>query len=76
MCQYINMFLDQYSCEQSGENLVDQASIGSELLVSLQRQSSVSSNSIQYCSSGQYGSTFSNIANGILSSHSVVNTMS
>ncbi|XP_052247564.1 protein retinal degeneration B-like isoform X1 [Dreissena polymorpha] len=63
MCQYINMFLDQYSCEQSGENLVDQASIGSELLVSLQRQSSVSSNSIQYCSSGQYGSTFSNIAN-------------
>lgn len=50
------MFLDQ---------LVDQAGTGSQLLVSLQRQASVTSTCSQLTAMSADGNTFSNIANGI-----------
>ena len=50
------MFLDQ---------LVDQAGTGSQLLVSLQRQASVTSTCSQLTAMSAHGNTFSNIANGI-----------
>ncbi|XP_060558830.1 protein retinal degeneration B-like isoform X3 [Ruditapes philippinarum] len=54
VCHYIHMFLDQ---------LVDQAGTGSQLLVSLQRQASVTSTCSQLTAMSAHGNTFSNIAN-------------
>jgi len=60
------MFLDHTLAESLGESGLEQAFIGSELLVSLQRQASVTSTCSQLYNSAQFGNTFSNIANGTL----------
>ncbi|KAL4223794.1 Membrane-associated phosphatidylinositol transfer protein 2 [Mactra antiquata] len=54
VCHYIHMFLDQ---------LGDQSGSGSQLLVSLQRQASVTSTCSQLSAMSTHGNTFSNIAN-------------
>ncbi|XP_052801776.1 protein retinal degeneration B-like isoform X2 [Mya arenaria] len=62
VCHYVHMFLDQ-SLTEHIEGMSDQANIGSELLVLLQRQASVTSTCSQLYNSAQFGSTFSIIAN-------------
>lgn len=66
VCHYIHMFLDQL-VDQTGAG---SAGVGSQLLVSLQRQASVTSTCSQLTAMCAHGNTFSNIANGILNAMS------